>query len=204
MRFVPVKSREQQASGVVFRARDLRLHQQHGLNRKTVRKWRGRDFVHDAPMGPKAPRSTVLTPEEEARRACSQAGSRSIVRPWTGAATNCACTPSVWAFLALVSNGALRRGGEHLLVLVVVVEGRDVQVQAVIEQRRLFADLIGPAHLARRRGLRGYKLRASTSSPRMSATNPGLCDCARPSYMAMAIDQLAVRAITRGVAPTWS
>jgi transposase InsO family protein len=42
------------------------LAQQHGLNRKTVRKWRGRDFVHDAPMGPKAPRSTVLTPEEEA------------------------------------------------------------------------------------------------------------------------------------------
>jgi transposase InsO family protein len=36
------------------------------LNRKTVRKWRGRDFVHEAPMGPKAPRSTVLTPEEEA------------------------------------------------------------------------------------------------------------------------------------------
>ena len=42
------------------------LAQQHGLNRKTVGKWRGRDFVHDAPMGPKAPRSTVLTPAEEA------------------------------------------------------------------------------------------------------------------------------------------
>ncbi len=42
------------------------LAQQHGLNRKTVRKWRGRDTVQDAPMGPKAPRSTVLTPAEEA------------------------------------------------------------------------------------------------------------------------------------------
>jgi transposase InsO family protein len=41
------------------------LAEQHGLNRKTVRKWRSRDFVHDAPMGPKAPRSTVLTPAEE-------------------------------------------------------------------------------------------------------------------------------------------
>jgi transposase InsO family protein len=42
------------------------LAEQHGLNRKTVRKWRGRDTVQDAPMGPKDPRSTVLTAEEEA------------------------------------------------------------------------------------------------------------------------------------------
>src|SRR5690606_37769295 len=38
----------------------------YGLNRKTVAKWRKRGFLHDAPMGPKVPRSTVLTPEEEA------------------------------------------------------------------------------------------------------------------------------------------
>ena len=44
----------------------LELAQKHGLNRKTVAKWRKRSFLHDAPMGPKAPRSTVLTPEEEA------------------------------------------------------------------------------------------------------------------------------------------
>ena len=42
------------------------LAEQYGLNRKTVRKWRHRSVVHDAAMGPKAPRSTVLTPEEEA------------------------------------------------------------------------------------------------------------------------------------------
>ncbi len=42
------------------------LAAQHGLNPKTVAKWRKRAFVHDAPMGPKAPRSTVLTAEEEA------------------------------------------------------------------------------------------------------------------------------------------
>ena len=40
------------------------LAAQHGLNAKTVAKWRKRTFVHDAAMGPKAPRSTVLTPEE--------------------------------------------------------------------------------------------------------------------------------------------
>ena len=42
------------------------LAAQHGLNQKTVAKWRKRSFVHDAPMGPKSPRSTVLTAEEEA------------------------------------------------------------------------------------------------------------------------------------------
>lgn len=38
----------------------------YGLNRKTVAKWRKRDFLHDAAMGPKSPHSTVLTSEEEA------------------------------------------------------------------------------------------------------------------------------------------
>ncbi len=42
------------------------LAAQHGLNPKTVAKWRRRAFVHDAAMGPKTPRSTVLTAEEEA------------------------------------------------------------------------------------------------------------------------------------------
>jgi transposase InsO family protein len=42
------------------------LAAQHGLNQKTVAKWRKRAFVDDVPMGPKSPRSTVLTSEEEA------------------------------------------------------------------------------------------------------------------------------------------
>ena len=42
------------------------LAARQGLNRKTVMKWRARGFVQDAPMGPKAPRSTVLTAQEEA------------------------------------------------------------------------------------------------------------------------------------------
>ena len=42
------------------------LASRHGLNPKTVAKWRKRAFVHDAPMGPKSPHSTVLTVEEEA------------------------------------------------------------------------------------------------------------------------------------------
>jgi len=42
------------------------LAKQYGINPKTVSKWRKRDFVHDAPMGPSVPASTVLKPEEEA------------------------------------------------------------------------------------------------------------------------------------------
>ena len=38
----------------------------YGLNPKTVAKWRGRAVTTDAPMGPKKPKSTVLTPAEEA------------------------------------------------------------------------------------------------------------------------------------------
>jgi len=42
------------------------LAARYGLNPKTVAKWRKRTTTADAPMGPKAPRSTVLTPAEEA------------------------------------------------------------------------------------------------------------------------------------------
>src|SRR5271165_2993834 len=42
------------------------LSERYGLNPKTVAKWKKRTFVHDAPMGPKDPRSTVLTVEDEA------------------------------------------------------------------------------------------------------------------------------------------
>ena len=50
-----------------LRYSDRRLRSaQYGLNHKTVAKWRKRAFVNDVPMGPKAPRSTVLSPGEEA------------------------------------------------------------------------------------------------------------------------------------------
>ena len=42
------------------------LAQRFGLSRTTVNKWRSRTTTADAPMGPTAPRSTVLTPAEEA------------------------------------------------------------------------------------------------------------------------------------------
>ncbi len=42
------------------------LSEHYGINPKTVRKWRKRSSVEDAPMGPKERRSTVLSPEEEA------------------------------------------------------------------------------------------------------------------------------------------
>lgn len=42
------------------------LAQRHGVNPKTIAKWRRRTSTTDAPMGPKEPRSTVLKQEEEA------------------------------------------------------------------------------------------------------------------------------------------
>jgi transposase-like protein len=42
------------------------LAARYDLNPKTVLKWRNRSTTADAPMGPKSPKSTVLTPAEEA------------------------------------------------------------------------------------------------------------------------------------------
>ena len=42
------------------------LAARYGLNPKTVAKWRGRVGTADAPMGPRRPRSSVLTEAEEA------------------------------------------------------------------------------------------------------------------------------------------
>ncbi len=48
------------------------LARRHGINPKTVAKWRQRTIVQDAPMGPRQPRSTVLSKEEAARVAFRQ------------------------------------------------------------------------------------------------------------------------------------
>jgi transposase-like protein len=42
------------------------LARRYGINAKTVAKWKRRTTTADAPMGPKTPRSTVLSREEEA------------------------------------------------------------------------------------------------------------------------------------------
>jgi len=44
----------------------LKLAERYDINPKTVHKWRKRSFTHDAPMGPKQRRSSVLSPQEEA------------------------------------------------------------------------------------------------------------------------------------------
>lgn len=44
----------------------ITLSKRYGVNPKTVEKWRKRDVVHDAPMGPKVIRSTSLSLTEEA------------------------------------------------------------------------------------------------------------------------------------------
>lgn len=42
------------------------LAKRHGINPKTVAKWKGRETVADRPTGPREPRSTVLSLDEEA------------------------------------------------------------------------------------------------------------------------------------------
>jgi transposase len=42
------------------------LARRYGVSPATVQKWRKRTTTSDAAMGPKDPRSTVLTPEQEA------------------------------------------------------------------------------------------------------------------------------------------
>jgi transposase-like protein len=42
------------------------LAKRHGINPKTIAMWKKRTSVHDAPVGPKEPRSTVLSLEDEA------------------------------------------------------------------------------------------------------------------------------------------
>ena len=42
------------------------LAKRYGINQKTVVKWKGRTSVADLPTGPKEPKSTVLSIEEEA------------------------------------------------------------------------------------------------------------------------------------------
>ena len=42
------------------------LATRHGINQKTVAKWKKRTSVADLPTGPKSPKSTVLSADEEA------------------------------------------------------------------------------------------------------------------------------------------
>lgn len=46
--------------------RIAKLSERDHLHPKTVAKWKRRTQVHNAPMGPKQPRSNILTLEEEA------------------------------------------------------------------------------------------------------------------------------------------
>ena len=42
------------------------LARRYGVNQKTIAKWKARGSVTDLPTGPKEPKSTVLSVEEEA------------------------------------------------------------------------------------------------------------------------------------------
>src|SRR5271154_5600419 len=45
---------------------NVALAKRHGVNRKTIAKWKAREFTSDERMGPKNPRSSLLTIHDEA------------------------------------------------------------------------------------------------------------------------------------------
>jgi hypothetical protein len=45
---------------------NIALAKRHGVNRKTIAKWKMREFISDERMGPKNPRSSLLTLDDEA------------------------------------------------------------------------------------------------------------------------------------------
>jgi hypothetical protein len=45
---------------------NVALAKRHGVNRKTVAKWKARDFTSDERMGPKTPSAGILSPKDEA------------------------------------------------------------------------------------------------------------------------------------------
>ena len=45
---------------------NIALAKRHGVNRKTIAKWKAREFTSDERMGPKNPRSSLLTYKDEA------------------------------------------------------------------------------------------------------------------------------------------
>ena len=67
MRYGPVLHASATTTAIRHSQESLKtLAKRHGINQKTVAKWRKRTSVADERTGPKEPKSTVLTVEEEA------------------------------------------------------------------------------------------------------------------------------------------
>src|SRR5207248_5745284 len=77
------------------------LAKRHGINPKTVAKWRKRSFVADLPTGPKQPSSTVLSIEQEDCRRVPSAHAVAARRlPVCAAADDAAPDPIMTASLS--------------------------------------------------------------------------------------------------------
>jgi transposase len=62
----PARRREFEPASQSSKEKTSALAQRYGLSRTTVTKWRARTTTSDAPMDPAKPKSTVLSPAEEA------------------------------------------------------------------------------------------------------------------------------------------
>ena len=82
------------------------LARRHGVNTKTVAKWRKRAGVEDLPMGPRERRSTVLTPLEEAAIVAFRVQTRLPLDD-----VFCALKPSIPALTRSTLHRCLQRHG---------------------------------------------------------------------------------------------
>jgi hypothetical protein len=77
------------------------LARRYGVNPKTIAKWKERTSAADLPTGPKKPRSTVLSVEEEAMDCCFRGRFRFEL----------GCFPVCWIGLDSIPSPLARSGG---------------------------------------------------------------------------------------------
>ncbi len=98
------------------------LARRHGINPKTVAKWKKRTSTADVPTGPKEPKSTVLSPEQEAiivafRRHTLLPLDKLSLRatghdPAADALVSAPMPPAAWHLTAAGCRGRHPKGGE--------------------------------------------------------------------------------------------
>src|ERR1700728_3444005 len=140
------------------------LAKRYGINQKTIAKWKGRTSVADAPTGPKEPRSTALSVEEEAvvvafRRHTPVAARRLPLRP---AADNPAPNALVSASLSaaprrqpIAPSGRRQRAAEEV---------QDLSDRLLPRRHRRSANRAGQA-LSLRRHRSNFQVRSRSARP---------------------------------------
>lgn len=106
------------------------LAEKHGVNPKTVMKWRGRESVEDLPMGPKEPRSTVLSSEYEA----PSLSLHEILKSIGGAKASKAAIARLRSMIA-ASRPTARDARSELLIEILIADDRYEEAWVILRER---------------------------------------------------------------------